>query len=316
MGSTVVINIEGPTTLPFTAQQLFDKVINLTLYKADGSYDQITTPAPAELQGRKPTIRLKGRLVSQDTLLQVELRITNLYVKSPLSSYVKVDVQAGYASAPLIAFSGTILVAYQELPGPDGVTMFQLLLGDLGAWRNVLFNGTFNAGQMLSNVCQEIVGIMSSSTFPMHLEYNVSPDVSLPIDIPFTGYAKDVIHELKKHFTKYDPNTGADIGIQFSPIGDTLHVYNADQGLIDTIIYRLDYISHAKHNSAGFEIIAPWIPALRPGHLIWIDPKYFRQDFGGSQVAIGNQYRIYMIDFDFCTTDSTNTMTLLTIGAQ
>jgi hypothetical protein len=309
-----VSNIAPP--LAFTAQQLFDKVINLTLYKADGTSDQILTPAPEFLQGRKPTIRLKGRLVSQDTLLQVELRVTNLYIKSPLSDYKKVDVQAGYRSAPLVAFSGSILVAYQELPGPDGVTMFQLLLGDLSIWRDTFFNGTFAAGQMLSDACREIVTLLSTATFQMKLEYNVTPDVPLKVDIPFTGFAKDLLHEFKNNFAENDPDTGEDIGIQFALLGDTLYVYRSNAGLVDSLIYRLDFISHAKHNSAGFEIIAPWIPALRPGHLIWIDPKYFRQDFGGSQVAIGNQYRIYMIDFSFCTTDSENTMTLLTVGAQ
>lgn len=309
-------NLRLTPPLAFTAQQLFDKVINLTLYKEDGSYDQILTPAPGVLEGRKPTIQLKGRLVSQDTLLQVELRVTNLYVANPLSSYKNVTVQVGYRSAALIAFHGTILVAYQELPGPDGVTMFQVLLGDLDAWRSSIFSGLLIAGQPLSDVCAEIVNQMSSPNIPMHLEYDIIPDIELPITIQYNGFTKDLLHKVKSLYAKNDPVTGEDIGIQFSPIGDTLFVYYANQGLNASVITRLDFISHAKHNSAGFEIIAPWIPSLCPGGLIWIDPKYFRQDFGGSQIAIGNQYRIYMIDFDFCTTDQTNTMTLLTVGAQ
>ena len=298
-------------TISWTAQQLYDKVINLTLIKADGSYDQILTPAPDVLEGRKPTLRLKGRLVSQDTLLQVELRVTNLYVKDPLSSYKSITVEAGYRTAKLVAFSGTILVAYQELPGPDGVTMFQFLLGDLNIWRGTFFSGTFLAGTMLSEACTDIANLLNIS-----VQYNVSPDIPLPVDIPYTGFANGLIHEFKKNFAKYDPDTGTDIGVQFTPIGDTLYVFYADQGLTQSSVYRLDFISHAKHNSAGFEIIAPWVPALRPGQLVYIEPKYFRQDFGGSLVAIGNLYRIYMIDFSFCTTDQENTMTLLTIGAQ
>jgi hypothetical protein len=237
-------------------------------------------------------------------------------VKSPLSDYKKIDVQAGYASAPLVAFYGTVLVAYQELPGPDGVTMFQLLLGNLDTWRSVMFGGIYSAGQFLSTVCQDFADRMSVPSFKINLVYNIVPDVPLKADLQYTGFAKDIIHLLKQVFSDYDSNTHEAIGIEFSLIGDTLYVYYADQGMPDQNITRLDFITHAKHNSAGFEIIAPWIPSLRPGHLIWIDPKYFRQDFGGSQVAIGNQYRLYMIDFDFCTTDATNTMTLLTVGAQ
>jgi hypothetical protein len=299
-----------PAVLNFTTEQLLDKVVNLTLYKADGSFDQILTPPPAQLEGRKPTIRIKGKLVTQDTLLQVEIRVTNLYVNSPLSSYKHVDVEAGYASAKLFAFGGDILVAYQELPGPDGVTAFTMILGSLSTWRTSLFSGTYKAQQMLSSVCGDIAGRLG-----LTLQYNISPDIPIPIDIQYAGLTKDLLHHVKTLFTAYDPDTNEDVGVQICPYGDKLIVYYSDQGVTEGIIYRLDFITHAKHNSAGFEIMAPWIPALAPGSLILIDPKYFRQDFGGSQVAIGNKYRIYMIDFDFCTTDSTNMMTLTTVGA-
>ena len=298
-----------PAVLNFTTEQLLDKVINLTLYKADGSFDQILTPPPAQLEGRKPTIRIKGKLVTQDTLLQVEIRVTNLYVNSPLSSYKHVDVEAGYASAKLFAFGGDILVAYQELPGPDGVTVFQMLLGSLSAWRTETFSGSYTAGQMLSSVLSDIAGRLG-----LTLQNNV-PDQPIPINIQFNGLTKDLLHHVKTLFTKYDPDTGEDQSVQICPYGDKLICYLSHLGITEGIIYRLDFITHAKHNSAGFEIMAPWIAGLVPGGIILIDPKYFRQDFGGSQIAIGNKYRIFLIDFDFCTTDSTNMMDLLTVGA-
>ena len=299
------------SVLSFTSEQLLDKVINLTLYRMDGSFDQILTPNAATLEGRKPTIRLKGRLVTQDTLLQVELRITNLYINTPLSAYKKIQVEAGYASAPLMAFTGSILVAYQELPGPDGVTVFQLLLGDLATWRDTFFSGQYFAGQSLTTVLSDV-----AKQLDLTLQNNIVPDLQLPIDVQFNGFTKDLLHHLKTLFTFYSTETGEKVGVEICPYGDKLLAYFSDQGITQGIVYRLDFISHAKHNSAGFEIMAPWIPALAPGQLITINPKFFRQDFGGSQVSPGTMFRIYMIDFDFCTTDSTNMMSLLTVGAQ
>jgi hypothetical protein len=295
--------------IKYNSIDLWDKVIDVTLITADGEMDFITTPAPGDGPGRKPTIRLKGKLIPQNTLLQVELRVTNLYLARPLSDYKTVKVQAGYRKTLQVGFTGSILVAFQELPGPDGVTCFQLLLGDMDVWTGTTFNGEVAAGTMLFDTCKQIADGLG-----LTLQYNISPDVPIPEDVQFNGLLKDLIPHIEQLFESYD-DQGSFTGVRICPYNNLLLVYYGNLGMIQTQFIRLDYITLAKHTSAGYEIQAPWVPGLAPGNIITIDPKYFRQSFGGSQVKSGNTFRILMLEFDFCISDSTNYMSLVSISA-
>jgi hypothetical protein len=303
MPSTNVANIN------FNSIDLWDKVIDVTLITADGETDTIQTPDPGEGMGRKPTIRLKGKLIPQNTLLQVELRVTNLYLARPLSDYKTVKVQAGYRKTLQVGFTGSILVAFQELPGPDGVTCFQLLLGSMDAWTGATFSGEIAEGTMLSAACQQIADGLG-----LTLQYNISPDVPISKDVQFNGLLKDLIPHIEQLFEAYD-DQGTFTGVKICPYNNLLLVYRGNLGMTQTQFVRLDYITLAKHTSAGYEIQAPWVPGLAPGNIIIIDPKYFRQSFGGSQVKSGNTFRILMLEFDFCTSDATNYMSLVSISA-
>ena len=117
----------------------------------------ILTPsadATGSTHGRKQTVRLKGRLLPSNILIGLELRVTNLYLAKPLSSYKSVRVKAGYrgqsgGQSVTTAFEGSIQFAFQELPGPDSVVCFQFLLGDLTNWTGALYAGTLEGGTSL-----------------------------------------------------------------------------------------------------------------------------------------------------------------------
>jgi len=323
------------SALNLQSYSLFDKVIRVYFYHSDGvTYDLLDCPAPGQGKvqvgqgasgsiqvnntGRKPTIRLKGTLVGDPTQIhQSDLRITNLYVPQPLNTYKSIRVEAGYRGAMKAAFKAGVHLAYQELPGPDAVTLFQVMIGDLGVWRNTFFSGSYLPGVLLhtstgSGVLDDIANKMG-----LTLEYSASPSLSVKQPGLFlSGLLKDLFPKIKKMFESYS-SIGTKTGIELYLYGDKLICYTSNTGRTAIPITVLDFISHAKHSSAGYEIQAPWIPGLTPGQLVYIDPRYFRQDFGGDLVAVpGNVYIIYRIDFDFCTTDSTNTMTLLTLGAE
>ena len=292
-------------TLDPNSFKLFDKTIDITFFYADGTFDKVVCPPT----GRKPTIRLKGTLYSQSDLLQVELRLTNLYVPQPLSAYKRVKVTAGYKGNLQYAFTGSIHLAFQELPGPDGVTVFQLLLGNLDTWRGTFISTVYFKGQQLRDVLIEVAGEMG-----LTLTYDADPGLALKVDVPWNSYAKDLIVHLKDLFTSYDTDTHAKTGIEISPIGDKLICYTCGKGRTGQTIWKPDFISHARSQASGFEIQGPWIPQLLPGDLIYVDPEFFRQDFGGAIVGHGNTFVVYLVDFDFCTTDDTNSMSLLTLG--
>jgi len=147
------------------------------------------------------------------------------------------------------------------------------------------------------------------------LEYSANPNLVIQSPgLSLSGLLKDLLPKIKQAFANSNI-PGVSSGIELYVYGDKLICYTSNTGRTAIPITVLDFISHAKHSSAGYEIQAPWIPGLTPGQLVYIDPRYFRQDFGGDLVTVpGNVYIIYRIDFDFCTTDSTNTMTLLTLG--
>jgi len=281
---------------------LFDKKINVSLYRANGTVAFIATPDV----GRKPTLRVSGRFVSQDLIQQVELRVTNFHTDESLNQYNYVIIEAGYAGGVATAFRGKIVNSYQENPGPDGVTVFQVLVGDPDIWMTRTLSASWKPGTLLSTVLDEV-----ATKLEMHV-INYATDRALPVPLSHNGLAKDLLPRLRRLFAI---RTDEDVfkGIVIQTYGDQLICFQADQGT--GLVYELNYISHAMHNAAGFDIQAPWLPQLRPGDWLTIDPKFFRQDFGGAQVAVGNRFQVYLLSFDFCTTDDSNMMTLMTVGA-
>jgi len=321
------------SALNLQSYSLFDKVIRVYFYHSDGvTYDLLDCPAPGQGKvqggqgasgsiqvnntGRKPTIRLKGTLVGDPTQIhQSDLRITNLYVPQPLNTYKSIRVEAGYRGVMKAAFKAGVHLAYQELPGPDAVTLFQVMIGHLGVWLNTFFSGSYTAGTLLHTASNSGVLDDIAKRMGLTLEYSANPNLVIQSPgLSLSGLLKDLLPKIKQAFANSNI-PGVSSGIELYVYGDKLICYTSNTGRTAIPITVLDFISHAKHSSAGYEIQAPWIPGLTPGQLVYIDPRYFRQDFGGDLVTVpGNVYIIYRIDFDFCTTDSTNTMTLLTLG--
>lgn len=289
-----------------TQIDLFDKVIDLTLTNVDGTVDRIVTPEPGQ-QGRKPTLRLKGELLPSNVLIQNELRVTNLYLSKPLSSYKKISVEAGYRRGRRLSFRGQVNVAFQELPGPDGITNFQFIVGFIDDWTSVTYNGTFEAGVSLRTVCQQIADML-------HMTLSFSfPDTTLPTDVSWSGLVKDLLPHLESMFPAYDSD-GNNIGLRFVPWGDILAVSRWDLGLTGEPVFQLDYVTVAKHTSFGYEIQAPWVPGVRPQSIVRIDPKYFRETFGGAFTPSSqSMFRVITMDMDFSTTDDTNYMSLVCV---
>lgn len=286
-------------------RRLFDKQINVTLRRLDGTQAVIRSDSP----GRKPTIRISGRWVAQDLLQQVEIRMTNLRTDVPLSSYNSATIEAGYSGALDAAIQGQIINSYQEIPGPDGVTVFQMLIGNFDDWTRAVVSGTWESGTPLIDILQTVCQALG-----VNLKYQADPSLRVfSSGISWNGLAKNLLEKLRQMFS-FTAEDGTFTGLMIMPFGSDLVVWNAVVGT--GIIHVMNYVSHVKHVASGFDIQGPWIPSIKPGDTVQIDPKFFQQDFGGSLVAAGTLFQVYMTEFEFCTTDDTNTMTLLTVGAQ
>jgi hypothetical protein len=298
---------------------MFDKIATISLFRADGSVVTIACPPG----GRKPTIRLTGTMLSQDKILQVEVRVTNFVTDVPLSEYTHVagaplgtgghiTVAAGYAGNVMTNLEGEAMNAYQETPGPDGVTVLQMLVGSFTDWTTKKLNGNWAAGTPLyippaGGVLGEVANALG-----LTLIYYADPSLVLPCNVSSNGLAKELIAKLKTIFAKKGPH-GDWSGLEVRPDGANLIALNRDTGT--GLVYELNYISLANHTAAGYNIQAPWVPAIRPQDTVKVDPSYFRQTFGGSVVGgTGSTFRVISNAFDFCTTDDTNLMSLVLVA--
>jgi hypothetical protein len=299
-----------------TTSQLFDKQINITLRKRPGGANfsapgqfiqnpqaQIFTPET----GRKPKINLTGKWVAQDLLQQMEIRITNFSSDVPLSDYLSATIDCGYRGAMHASITGQIVNSFQETPGPDGVTTFQMMIGHFTDWMTRPLTVTYTEGTPVKTILTD-----ACSALGINLRYHGDPTLVTPCGFMFNGMAKDVFPKIRQLFYRRDSN-GNLVGLMIMPFGDDLVVWTAGKGTEN--VYRLDFITHAKHNAAGFDIQAPWIPTIHPGDFVQVEPKFFRQDFGGSLVQPGNLFQVYMLQFELDTVDDINRMTLLTLGA-
>jgi hypothetical protein len=290
-------------------QTLFDKYVNLHLRTSDGTEElSIITPD----DGMKPTIRVKGEMKTQNYIQDMEVRVTNLRTARPLSDYGTIvhpgyiAIEAGYRNGLDTLIKGQVINSFQETPGPDGVTTLQMLYGIYTDWLSKTINKNYGAGSVLEDVVADI-----ASTLNLNLRYAAAAH-SLPRSVSFNGKCKDLLDKLSQMFFAYD-NDGRFVGVRIMPIGHDLVCWDAQGGT--GVVHKLDFVTNASHFARGFDIVAPWVPSIRPGDQVQVDPSYFRQDLGGSAVETGNLFTVYSIAFEFCTDDDTNQMTLMTLGA-
>jgi hypothetical protein len=293
---------------------LFDKYVNLHFYsEGDTSARSIFTPD----SGRKPSIRISGKWVTSVDIQSMEIRVANLLVDRPLSQFGSLNrpgymsLEAGYRGGLDTTIKGKIQNSYQEIPGPDGITVFQMLMGRFTEWVTATIAANWLKGTRLSDVLGELC---SQLNVGLRYSQTLSQSITLPHNLDFTGAAKDLLYVLQQMFLSYDPTTGALTGLKLMPVGHDLIACPFDKGT--GTVHQLDFVSHAKHLASGFDIQAPWVPAVRPMDQVRINPRYFRQDLGGSLVQPGNVFTVYMVQFEFATDDDTNMMTLMTAGSQ
>lgn len=282
---------------------LFDKQVQLTFYDANGNVlAQVATP-PA---GRKPGIRISGTFVSASQPMNIELRVWNFETSVPLTNYAKIRIQAGYAGYLHSTISGTVWNAFTEQPGPDKITVFQLIVGDPEAWLTTPITRNYPAGSSLQSVLADVAGILGLS-----LQYYATP-FTLPIAVNWNRDAKGLVDKLVDLFWAYDAATQY-VGLRIVPFGDNLLCYRGDQGT--GVTYTLKYLGNARHSARGVDFYGPWIPTIRPGDTVFADPRYFRQDISGALGGpAGTTFQVIRIDFALATDTDENQAVMITVN--
>ncbi len=294
-----------------TTQRLFDKIINVQLYAVgavsgdtvtlgNGQVVGLSSYIQCPKVGRKPSINIRGRILPSPVLDGVELRITNLITgEVPLDAYKYLKIEAGYAGALSSAIEGEVVNAYQETPGPDGVTVFVMLLGYFSNWSNVTATLSWAAGTRVNTIlstCAQALGMTSKSFLPDSLVTQSS--------YSFSGLVSRFISDMS-----------SSLGVNIFPDGPLLKAIEKDKSSDKHHIMRY-FINAPKHEAYGYNLTAPWNPEIRPGDILDIDTRFVRQTFGGAQVGSQNTaFVAQTVTFDFSTTDETNTMAILATAA-
>lgn len=275
--------------------KLFDKIIELKFYDKSGQLqDHIKIPDT----GIKPNIGIQGQFKTSSVVGDVTIRIVNFYPFLPLNEYKKIEIIAGYRdSEDKATISGQIMVGYQESPSPDGVTFFSFLPCDLDSFLNTVVSVNHPKGASKFSLLNDITTKMGWS-----LDYN-GDDNPIENGFDMTATVKDLMIEFKSRYK-----------LTYDIDGDVLHVYEYSKGKGGDII-PINYVSSPPSaTAAGITFVAPWIPSLRPGMAIHIDPKYFRQNFGAANVTLSPDLIVQTVEFQFNTVTGQNSMTVLALN--
>lgn len=270
----------------------FDKIINVTFQTGSGDSETIQCPDI----GQKPDITISGELTSQTIISNMELRITNLYLKNSLDNYKTYSIQAGYKGKLGLEITGQVDLtnSYIENPSPDGVTVFELKVGNVTDWLTKTINIMMDENQTLESVVGQIAQQLGLTP-----ELNYINTIKCPFY--FNGYAKDALIKLKGMF----PN------LLIRPDGNFLYVWHWDEGT--GITYTIENVTQATKTAGGFTIVCPCDFSLRPGDTVIIHPKYFKQQFGG-QFNTSTKFLIATIAYNFGTNNAWNSMNIVSVA--
>lgn len=267
---------------------LFDKYIHLTLMESriPGPNDvRIETPKI----GRKPNISIKGSLLPAYSVAMPEIRAMNFYTYKDLDQFKYIRIEAGYFGSMGIAFEGDLLIPYLEKPSPDSITVFPMVLGAYSIYSDSILIKEWPAGTMLRTVLEDVTRSMG-----VLLAYDAE-EYALSQKVVSDGKTKDLI----VYLTQLLPN----LHIQFD--SKRLVVYNKTVGRSDR--YRVNNISMAVKKGEALTITGPWIPSLRPGDIMEIDPFFYKQSLGSTFLKFSTrEFITNVVDFSFGTVSENN----------
>jgi hypothetical protein len=288
---------------------LFNKVINIDFKDENKNViDKIVMEKDGQLMtGVPPNITISGKFLTATVVGELSLIIVNFYPNRPLNSYKYITITAGYYGSDLYAtIDGIVTMGYQESPSPDGVTVISFLTSNLDTFLNTQLDHYFNEGESVRSVFQYITDQLEANSGgnKWNLNYNITR-TPMMTGLSLSGTVKDAMILLKRRFN-----------ILYDISGFNLSVYDMKSGKADNKV-EIKYVSSPPIvTAAGVTFTAPWLPNLRPGMKIFIDPKYFRQSFGASLIDTNKDLMVLNVTFAFNTITSQNNMIVLAINSD
>ena len=292
--------------------QLFDKYIDIKFYDqmpgADGSLNKAVDGITVPETGIKPAINLSATFLPSDVMSSVEVRITNYYPSVPLSTYKWMTIQAGYKHSDDSAFiEGQVMVAYQESPSPDGVTLVSLLIGHVDDLLNrnveIFVPASTSTNETVFN---SVIGALSATgnNWTLKSSYGFQPMEG--VSYQFKGKAIDCLNDMKTRWK-----------FGYTIEGLNLIVYVPDKGRTGEETIVVNYLSSPPQAAAsGITFVAPWLPKLRCGMVVQINPIFFKQTFGAANVTYQKDGLMITqtVSLQYNTVTNQNQMTVLALN--
>jgi hypothetical protein len=296
---------------------LYDKIINVTFFSNNIQLPKKTLITPSF--GFRPSINISGMIIANSFFCNIELRIKNAFIDFDYAPYNSVSIDAGYSGDLFYSgMSGQITQAYIETPGPDGVTVFMIKItyqGILENYINFEFTGpgTFNQvlNKFVSDMNSELssIGIQSNYTIYVPNELGIK---QIQSNIHLSGSMSNVLVKIVEEYMQSFWSVNA----------QSIVVFNK-QFISSKNLFEINRVTSTPRSTAPGHIsfTSPWLPNLRPGDCIHINPIYLKASFGTFQ-ALKNKgdnseeklsyspgyFSIYSISFEFDTFESINTM--------
>ena len=285
--------------------KLFDKQIKIYLYDSEGGTGEPTDIITMPATGIKPNIGINAEFLPSAVIQNPMIRLTNFYPSKPLSDYKWFKCLAGYRDSPDWAgFEGQVWVAYQESPSPNGVTLISCAIANMTDVYNATIDFHSEKGNYLSGAFDTIAKALSDNSGLDWTVENSLTDMQIPMQIDFNGCVKDLLAKLKGIF-----------GFDYMFEGVTLVVFAPNSGRTELDAVKINYLSSPPVQAAvGVTFTAPWMPELRPGMHVYIDPVYFKQKYDATKVEISSDLICQTVAVEFNTVTQQNTMTVLALN--
>lgn len=281
--------------------QNFNRIINLTLYNAQGLPFKIKCP----VKGRKPNIEINGNFTTASYLPSFNVKVKNLYLDIQGQQYTRLKVEAGY-EGNTIEFEGTILTMYQEQPGPEGSTIIQCQQGKLQNYLDATVQMDYKPGTSLKIIMAELSKKLGA--YGVHTGVRAGA-LSLVNRLQFDGSVREAMQKLEREFLDKQLNV-------FVRNNTLCAICLTSGDFVKT--YTLEYMSAPPQENSGDEegtyystVTAPWIPKLQKGDLLVIPSRIYIRNF----TMVGNlkktqTIQVTSLQFHFGTTGGTNSMTV------
>ena len=304
----------------------FDRFINVTL--TGPSIPDLVIPTLRH--GVKQEVSVSGTFLPGSFATNIELRIANLESTVDFSVYKNVLIEAGYngtgtgttsGEAQKGVITGQLTNAFKESPGPDGMTVFQIIVGD---YQSGVFQDQFVLSIPFGTSMSGVFGSLVSG-------HNSVADANHQLSITYTDILGSVVYPteyksesltFKQHLDKIQDvmrNTpgsanpwSTNLGFMVDTEGSKVRCFFGGDNTSDGKLIK--YVSSPPRNEGGsFSFIAPWDMSLRTNDVLQIPNSFARQSFGGFVATptggsgVTKKW-ILSVAFDFSTTQATNKM--------